>query len=319
MIGADEVFAAKDRIASYISYTPMEKFAYLSQYIDGSVFLKLECKQVLNTFKTRGAFNKILKLSLEDRKKGVITASSGNHGAAVSYAAKIAGISSVEVYVSNATPEAKREKIEKYGAQIIIAGENYDEAHAAAKNAVKSRGLVWIDSCSDEDVIAGQGTIGVEILEKNSDIDVIVVPIGGGGIITGISIGAKSVKPDVKIIGVQTEACPAMLAAIRDNVFYEEYPTEPSICEALVGGVGEIPFKMAHECIDDILLVKEENIKKAVTLLYEMEGIIAEPSAVVGVGCIMEHREYFKGKNAAVVITGGNIDEKLLEKIIIEK
>ena len=145
----------------------------------------------------------------------------------------------------------------------------------------QKKDYIWIDSSSDEKVIAGAGTIGIEIMEDQPDIDTILVPIGGGGMITGISVLAKSINPRIKIIGVQTDACPAMLAAVRDNTFYETYPTKPSVCEALVGGVGEIPFNMSKECIDDIMLVKEETIKQAVIKLIEHDKVLAEPSAAM--------------------------------------
>ena len=156
----------------------------------------------------------------------------------------------------------------------------------------------------------------MEILEENPSIDTILVPIGGGGIITGISIGAKAIKPDVQIIGLQTAACPAMVAALRDEEFYETYETEDSICDALVGGVGYIPYKMAGEYIDDIIIVEERDIAKAVKHLILEEKTIAEPAGAIGIGAIKKNPEIFKGKNLAVVVTGGNIDKELMVDLI---
>ncbi len=316
MIDYYDILSAGKRISPYIYNTPIEKSYFLSGLTGGEVFLKLECQQVMKSFKIRGALNKILGLSPKERRQGIAAASSGNHGAAVSYAASIVGIENAEVYIPDVTPIAKRQKIERYGAKLAVQGKCYDEAYAYAKKIAKEKDLVWIDSCSDEDVIAGQGTVGIEVMHEVPRLDTIIVPIGGGSIITGVAIAAKTINPSITIIGVQTEACPAMLASIRDSTFYEEYPTEASICEALVGGVGEIPYKMAKKCIDEVLLVKEDTIKKAVQLLVENEKILAEPSACVGIACLMQYRKRFKGCKAATIVTGGNIDSNLLKKLI---
>lgn len=318
MIKPVDVLQARNRIKKYIYRTPLEKSYFLSQITGSDVYLKLECLQKTKAYKVRGAFNKILSLTPEERRRGVITASSGNHGAAVSYASSLLGIDNVIIYVPEVTPAIKKEKIKRYGAELVVAGKDFDEAFALAREAGKELDMIWIDTCSDEVVIAGQGTIGLEMLEDNPAIDTILVPIGGGGMITGISIIAKSMNPDIRILGVQTEACPAMLASLRDGVLYEKYPTRPSVCEALVGGVGEIPYKMAKKCIDDILLVKESTIKEAVIQLIDHEKVLAEPSAAVGVACLMEYRERFKSRNVGVVISGGNIDLKVVKSFLNE-
>lgn len=316
MITPKDIFLAKKRIGQYIYRTPFEKSYFLSSLIDGEAFLKLECQQLVKAYKVRGAFNKIIKLLPLERQKGFMTASSGNHGASVSFAASSLGIKNAHIYVPIVTPTIKKEKIKRYGADLTVMGKDYDETHSLAKSACEEKGFIWIDSSSDEDVIAGQGTIGLEIMEEKPDIDAILVPIGGGGIITGISIAVKSINPAIKVIGVQTAACPAMLAAMRDNVFYETYHSEPSMCEALVGGVGKIPFTLSKKCIDEILLVKEDNIKRAVADLLKHDKVLAEPSAAVSAACLLEHGDRFRGMKVAAVITGGNIDFELLRVLI---
>lgn len=318
MIKPVDVILARKRIQRYIYRTPLEKSYFLSQITGGEVYLKLECHQQIKAYKVRGAFNKILSLTAEERLKGVMTASSGNHGASVSYASSLLGIDNVTVYVPEVTPAIKKEKIKRYGAELVVAGRDFDEAYVLAKEARKELDRIWIDTCSDEAVIAGQGTIGLEMLEDNPALDAILVPIGGGGMITGISIIVKSINPDIRILGVQTEACPAMLASLRDGILYEKYPSRPSVCEALVGGVGEIPYRMARKCIDDILLVKESTIKEAVIQLIDHDKVLAEPSAAVGVACLMEHRERFRGRKVGVVISGGNIDLEALKSFLNE-
>jgi len=316
LITIKDILIARKRILPYIYQTPLEKSYYLSSLIGGEVFLKLECQQLVKAYKIRGAYNKLLKLSPHERQRGITAASSGNHGASVSLAAGVLGLDNVHIYVPEVTPEIKKEKIKRYGAQLTVKGSNYDETHQLALKACEEHEYTWIDSCSDEDVIAGQGTIGLELMQELPNLEAILVPIGGGGIITGISIAVKAVNPAIKLIGVQTEACPAMLASMKDNVFYETYPTKPSICEALVGGVGEIPFKLSKQCIDEVLLVSEDNIKRAVVELIKHDKVLAEPSAAVGVACLLEHPDRFRNMRVGVVITGGNIDFALLQQLL---
>lgn len=315
MTTPNDIYAARERIKNYTYRTPFEKSYYLSDLILGEVFLKLECQQVMKAYKVRGAFNKLMSLTYEEREAGIITASSGNHGACVSYAAKVLGIDKVDVYVPRSTPEIKKAKIRRYGANLIVKGADYDAAYALAKDISRENKMTWVDSCSDPAVIAGQGTIGLEMMEQFPGMDIILVPIGGGGMITGISVLAKSINPDIKVIGVQTEACPAMLLSMKDNIFYESYPTKPSVCEALVGGVGEIPFKMSKGCIDDVLLVKEDTIKRSVLKLIAEDKVLAEPSAVVGVALLLEQGHRFQGKKVGVVISGDNIDFEFLSDL----
>lgn len=315
MITFDMILDARDRIERYIYKTPLEKSISLSND-NMNIYLKLENQQKMRTAKLRGALSKITSLSEEEREKGVVAISSGNHGSAVSYASHILGIDNIHVYVPTTTPNTKIQKIKYFGAKVKQVGKNYDEAHEIGLEEINKSGSTYIDPCSDEVVISGQGTIAIEILEENPDIDTILVPIGGGGIITGISIAAKSIKPNIKIIGLQTAACPAMVASLRDKKFYEIYPTEESICDALVGGVGYIPYIMAKETIDDIIVVEEEDIQKAVKHLLLKEKLIVEPAGSIGVGAVLKNPELFKGKNVAIVLTGGNIDEELIIKSI---
>lgn len=317
MITFEDVLSARERIRKYIYNTPLE-FSYHLSDENMKIYLKLEAQQRLKSFKIRGALSKMTKLSAEDKARGVMAVSSGNHGAGVSYAAHILGGIKAKIYVPETTPKSKLDKIKYYGAEVIQVGKNYDEAHAAAEEARKKEKLTFIDPCSDVHTISGQGSIAFEILEANPDIDTIVAPIGGGGLITGISIAAKKLKPSIKIIGVQTSACPAMAASLRDKTCYIEYPAEPSICDALVGGVGEIPYEMAGQCIDDIILVNENTIRKAITSLIERDKVIAEPAGAASVAAIMDNKERFKGKIVAAVVSGGNLDEKLMRELLLQ-
>lgn len=318
MINYDTIIDARKRIEKYIYKTPLEKSISLSNE-NTEVYLKLENQQKLRTYKIRGVLSKLTSLSKEEKDRGVGATSSGNHGAALSYASSLLGIKNATVYVPTTTPKTKVEKIKYYGVNVDQVGINYDEANKIGLDRIRESGATFIDSSSDELVISGQGTIGLEILEENPNIDTILVPIGGGGIITGISIAAKSIKPDIKIIGLQTAACPAMVASLRDNKFYGTYPAKNSICDALVGGAGYIPYKMAKDCIDDIIIVEEEDIKKAISHLLLKEKLVVEPAGAIGVGAIMKNPDLFIDRKLAIVLTGGNIDEDLLTQIIEDK
>ena len=318
MFSFDDVKKANGRISDKIYKTPLEKSIYLSDE-NTDFYFKLESLQKVKSFKIRGAFSKMTTLSEEDKKRGVVAISSGNHGIAVSYVATTLGINRVEIIVPKNTPESKIEKIKYFGGKVILMGENYDQAHILGDKYIRENHMVLIDSYyNDELIYAGQGTIALEIYQENPDIDTILVPIGGGGMISGIALAAKAINPEVKIIGIQPYACPAMKKSIEDNVFYEEYPTAPSICEALVGGIGKLAFKMAHEYIDEVVLVSEENIKKAVSHMIKKEKFVVEPSSAITVGALYENPDRYWGKNVALIMSGGNIDDKLMVDILNE-
>ena len=311
----NDILAARQRIGKYLSLTALDYSMGLSTDAT-KVYLKLENQQKQKAFKVRGALSKLSSLSTEEKDRGVIAVSSGNHGAGVSYAAWLLGIKKAKVFVPMTAPKAKVDKIRYYGAEVVQFGKNYDEAHHLAMAELQKFNMTYIDSCSDVQLIAGQGTVGLEIMEQNPDIDLILVPIGGGGLITGVSLAAKHLKPGVRIVGVQTAACPAMVRSLADNTLYEEFPSEDSICDALIGGVTEIPFKMASQCIDDILVVQEKTIRTATAWLLAKEKAVAEPSGAVGVAALMENPEYFAGHKVAVVISGGNLDTAMMSQLL---
>jgi threonine dehydratase len=315
MVTLRDVLAARGRISDLVYRTPLEVSLKLSDS-GMKVFLKLECHQTVKSFKIRGAMNKVASLSAAEKDRGIITVSSGNHGAGVSYAAKLLGGIPAKVFVPTVTPASKIEKIKYYGAEVIMTGKDYNETQKAAEGFMEREKLTYIDPCSDVEVIAGQGTIALEILEQNPAIDTIVVPVGGGGLITGIGVVIKELKPAIRVIGVQTRSCPAMIQSLQDKKWYGEFPIKPSICDALMGGVGEIPYRMAERCIDDILPVEESSIREAVLLLLENEKVVAEPSGAIGIAAVISNPAYFRGQNVAVIISGGNLDGSLLQEIV---
>ena len=298
---AQEVRDAYVRIKPYIYRTPLEESLYLSE--DGRrYFFKLECAQTVKSFKLRGALSKMTTLTEEESRRGVATISSGNHGASVSYAAQLLGLENAVVIVPETTPKAKVDKIRFYGAQALLLGKNYDEAHRLGMAYIEEHGMTYIDAYYDDPKIyGGQGTIALEILEQNPQI----------------AVYAKSVRPDIRIVGVQTEACPAMIRAFADDVFYEEYPvTGDTVCDALVGGVGKLAFDILRDYIDDIIEVKEASIRKAVKYMIKEEKFIVEGASAATVAAVMDNRDRVGGQNVALVMSGGNIDGELMVQLL---
>lgn len=311
-----EVKEAYERIKEYLPMTPLEESYYLGDE-SRRYFFKLESFQRAKSFKIRGALNKMLTLTDMEKEAGVGTISSGNHGSSVSYAASLLGIKNAIIIVPEKTPISKIEKIEYFGAKVLVIGKDYDEAHSLGMKYIEENKLTFIDAYySDYKVYGGQGTVTTEILKQNENIDTIVVPIGGGGLITGIAVAAKAIDPNIRIVGVQTEACPAMIKSYEDNVFYDTYEIKDSICDALVGGVGKLSYEMAKFYVDDFIIVSEESIAKAVSFMAKQEKYIVEAGSCTTVAAVMDYKERIGGKNIALVLSGGNIDGEMLTSIL---
>ena len=316
---AKEVYDAYDRIKQYLQDTPLYESVHLG---DGErrYFFKLECLQPVKSFKIRGALNKMLTLTEEEKSRGVATVSSGNHGTSVAYAAKMLGIERADIIIPGPAPKAKEDMIKFFGGNVMRMGHDYDSAHAEGMKYIEEKGLTYIDAYYDDyKIYGGQGTIACEILRQNPEIDTIVVPIGGGGLSTGIAVAAKEIKPEVRVIGVQTEACPAFIKAFEDKVFYDEYPVSgDTICDATVGGCGKLAYEMLPEVIDDIIEIKESTIRKATKLMIRDERYIAEGGSCMTIAAVLDHHERVGGKNIALVISGGNIDGSLMTQLLNE-
>lgn len=316
-----DILKAKKAIAAYAKQTPLIKSEYLSKLCQADIYLKLENLQPTHSFKMRGVMNKLLNLTAEEKAKGVVTASAGNHGQAVAFGAKELGFSAKIVVPTN-TPQVKVEGIKRWGAELLLFGANYPESEAKAKQLAQESGRLYISPYNDQYIIAGHGTAGIEILEQQPNIDVVVVPVGGGGLISGIGIAIKSLKPTVQVIGVQSKAVPIMYESLRAGRIVPPHRHEANtLAEGLSGGIesGSITFGIAQEFVDRVVLVREETIKKAIYLLCKEEGQVVEGSGVTGVAMLMENSEAFVGKSVALVVTGGNIDESLLKSIIAEQ
>ena len=311
-----QIKAAQKRTEQIIKKIHLEYSPFFSKLVNGDVYLKLENLQLTGSFKIRGALNKILKLKPKEKKKGVLTVSAGNHGQGIGYGAKLLGIKAIVIVPKN-TPKIKIKAIEQYGIDLKILGKDYDEAEAEARELERKTGMVYISPYNDADVIAGQGTIGLEILKENPNIDTILVPVGGGGLISGIAIAVKSINPKIKVIGAQSAASPVMYESLKAGKI-TGMKVKPSVAEGLHGGIEKesITFDLVKNYVDSMLLVSEAEIKNAIRLFFKSHHQIAEGAGVVGLAALLRYKKQFKVHKIAVVISGGNLDKKLLKKIL---
>ena len=310
-----DLYAARSRIGHIIRETPLEFSQFLSDMCGGEVWLKLENQQLNGSFKARGALNKILQLSDEERGRGIVTASSGNHAQGVGYAARMLGINATIVVPEN-TPSVKIEAIKRYGVELVIHGEEYMDAERLAREMEKEKGMTFVSPYNDLEVIAGQGTIGLEMLGVMPDLETVLVPVGGGGLISGMGCAVKGINNAVKVVGVQSVASPVMCESIKRGRIVE-MELEDSVAEALHGGIeeGSVTFDMCRKYVDDFILVQEETIVKAIAELLSQQHQIVEGAGAVGAAAIMDNPERFRGRKTGVVISGANIDEELLRQV----
>jgi len=279
------------------------------------VYLKMENLQKTGSFKIRGAFNKIVHLSQHERGRGVIASSAGNHAQGVALAATTYGIRSTIVMPKHA-PLSKVGATKSYGAEVVLHGEVYDDAYAEAKRIQEETGATFVHPFNDPLIIEGQGTIGLEILEDLPDVDAIIVPIGGGGLISGIAVAAKSIKPNVKVIGVQTKNVPSMAMALAQKKIVSVVG-QPTIADGIaVKTPGDLTFSIIQKYVDDIVTVDEDEISRAILLLMERAKVIAEGAGAVPVAALLRKISTFKAKKVVAVISGGNIDVNMLSRII---
>jgi threonine dehydratase len=319
--GPADVDEAYARLSKRLSPTPLVQSFYLGGPLSGhddgrEYYFKLESMQRAKSFKIRGALNKMLCLDEEERSRGVGTISSGNHGSSVAYAGSMLGIPAT-IIVPESCPQSKRDKIEYFGGRCLPMGADYNEAHRLGMRYLSDHGLTYVDAYYDDPLVyAGQGTIGVELLQQLPELDAIVIPIGGGGLSTGIATWVKSRNPAIRIIGVQTEACPAMAASFRDGVLYEDYPIGPTLCDATVGGVGALAYMTLEDLLDDLIIITEDEAADACAFLARQEKLIAEVASSMTVAAVLNHRERVGGSRVALIISGGNIDGEVLDQVL---
>jgi threonine dehydratase len=315
MIGLQDIQQARERIRDRIYVSPCAASETVTRMTGSRVFFKLENLQVTGSFKERGALNKLATLSADERRRGVITASAGNHGMAVAFHTQRLGIKATVVMPTQA-PLIKVTQVRGYGAEARLFGADYDAAFAEAEKIARERNLVYIHPFDDELIVAGQGTVGLELHDQNPDLDAVVVPVGGGGLIAGIGLVMKELNPKIRVIGVQCEQVPSMRAAL-ENGRPVQVPPARTIADGIsVRAVGAIPFEIARRYLDEIVTVSEGEIAQAVLQLLEIEKTVAEGAAAVGLAALVHKRISLPGKNVALVISGGNIDMNLVSRII---
>jgi threonine dehydratase len=313
-IGLAEIEAAAGVLAGQVVRTPCLRSARLSEVLGAEITLKLETLQHSSSFKDRGALAKLASLSAAERARGVIAMSAGNHAQGVAYHATRLGIPAT-VVMPRLTPFVKVEKTSQFGARVLLEGDSVDEAADFAQRLAAERDLVFIHPYDDPAIIAGQGTIGLEVLADVPDLEVLVVPIGGGGLIAGVATAAKALKPEIEIVGVQASACPSMH---RMRAGLPEAPLRPSIAEGIaVKRPGRLTLPIVRALVGDILLVEEEAIEEAIHALLEVENLVVEGAGAAGLAALMPYRERYVGRRVGLILCGGNIDLRLLSVVIL--
>jgi threonine dehydratase len=310
----DDIRAAAARIDGAVLRTPMMISRTLSEIIGAEVWLKFENLQFTAAYKERGALNKLLQLTDEERARGVIAASAGNHAQAVAYHAKRLGIPAT-IVMPSATPTMKVTQTEGHGATVVLYGAMFDDAYARARELAMENGYVFVHPFDDPQIIAGAGTVGVELLEDAPDLDTIVIPIGGGGLMSGVSIAARSLKPDVELIGVEAELYPSMKCAIEGCHL-------PLGGDTLAEGIavkqpGELTSRILKDLANEVMLVSELDLERAVAMLVGIEKTVVEGAGAAGLAALLANKARFAGKKVATVLCGGNIDTHLLANVLV--
>jgi len=315
MVTIGDVYAARRRMGRWVRRTPFEHSPLLSGLTGGEVWLKLENRQLTGSFKIRGASNKIALLSKEEMRCGVVAASSGNHAQGVAYAARELGVKAAIVVPGN-TPKVKRDAIKALGADLTVHGEEYMEAERLAQKMSREEGMPFLSPYNDADLIAGQGTVGLEMIEDGPEMDAVLVPVSGGGLISGIATAMKGASK-AEVIGIQTEASPVMHACIEAGKIID-IPMYDTVAEGLHGGIeqGSVTFPICQKLVDDWVDVKESTIVEALRLMLLRHHEVIEGSGAVGIAALMEDTQRWKGKRVGVVISGGNIDDSLLRRLL---
>jgi threonine dehydratase len=311
-----DLYLARQRISPLARRTSLVNSPLLSEHVGASVYLKLENLQKTGSFKIRGAANKMLTLTGDEKARGVMAISSGNHGRAVSYVARQLGIRPL-ICVPEGTPKNKVNGIRSLGGEMVFSGDTYDEAEDTAFRMEKERGLTMVNPYDDPFTIAGQGTIGLELLEDLPEVDTVLVPVGGGGLISGIARALKAASKLIRVVAVSMDRAPVMYHSLRAGAPIR-MQQEESLADALVGGIGldnKYTFRMVQECVDDFILVSDEEIAEAMLFALEKHHLVVEGSGAVGIAALLHGKVKEPGSRIAVVISGGNVDTPLLLKI----
>ena len=308
-----QIEAAAERLAGQIERTPCRHSKTLSKITGAEVWVKFENLQFTAAYKERGALNKLLLLTDEQRRRGVIAASAGNHSQGLAYHAQRLGVP-VTIVMPKATPFVKVQQTRDFGAEVVIDGEGYDEAQALAMRLCDERELTFVHPFNDIDVMAGQGTIALEMLQDAPDLEILPVPIGGGGLISGVATAAKHIKPDIRILGCEPASFPSFTARMRGMNTPNAGQT---IAEGIaVRSVGDLTYAIARPLIEDVLLIEEPFFERGVALYCNIEKTVAEGAGAASLAALLAYPSRFKGKKVGLILTGGNIDTRLLSSVL---
>jgi threonine dehydratase len=315
MLTLHDVLQAKKRMEKTIHKTPLDYSHTFSKMSGNDVYMKLENLQKTGSFKVRGSFNKIMSLSKEERERGVIAASAGNHAQGVAYSSSMIGIPCTIVMPKGA-PLSKIEATKGYGAEVILHGDIFDESLEYALDLQRKRGATFVHPFDDAAVIAGQGTIALEILEQLPDVDAVLCPVGGGGLLAGVAFTMKEHNPSIKVYGVESSACPGMTAALRNNK-----PIVIQASDTIADGIavkkpGELTYQYIQRYVDDVICVDEAEISRTMLYLLERNKLLVEGSAACSLAAVLYDKLPFKGKKVVSVLSGGNVDVTLISRII---
>jgi threonine dehydratase len=313
-VSLKSITQAAETLKGAIIRTPITHSITLSKITGAEIYVKFENLQFTASFKERGALNKLSNLSEAQKKSGVIAASAGNHAQGVAFHASKLGIPATICMPKN-TPFVKITQTEEHGAKVIVTGESFDDTAKYAEEASIRDNITLVHPFDDEDIISGQGTIGLEILEDIPNLDIILVPVGGGGLISGIAVAAKAINPKIKIIGVQAERFPSLHRALNNYDFKDQ---GSSLAEGIsVKNIGEKTLEISNELVDDILLVNEADIEGAICLMMNIEKTIPEGAGATPLAAVLKYPALFKDQKTALILSGGNIDTRLLASILM--
>lgn len=314
-LSIDDIRAAAARLKGHIERTPMRHSRTLSEITGAEVWVKFENLQFTAAYKERGALNKLLQLTEAERKRGVIAASAGNHSQGLAYHAARLGIP-VTIVMPSGTPFVKVQQTRAFGAEVVIDGDGYDEASAYARRLCDERDLVFVHPFNDLDVMAGQGTVALEMFEDMPDLEILPVPIGGGGLISGVATAAKHVQPNVRIIGLEPAMYPSFTAKMR-GVSAANNIGGSTIAEGIaVKQVGDVSYAVARPLLDEVLLIEEPFFERAVALYCNVEKTVAEGAGAASLAGLLAYPDRFRGKKCGLILTGGNIDTRLLASVL---
>lgn len=309
-----DVQTAAAALSDALEHTPTRKSRTLSNIAGCDVWLKFENMQFTASFKERGALNKLLSLTAAERMRGVIAMSAGNHAQGVAYHAGRLGIPAT-IVMPETTPFGKIKHTQDFGAHVVLEGAGLAEATAKALTLAKEQNLVFVHPFDDAHVIAGQGTLALEMLADAPDLDALVIPVGGGGLISGVAVAAKAIKPDIEIYGVQTEAFPSMYGAMTGK---PQTYAKQTVAEGIaVREPGKLTQTIVRDLVKEVLLVGEDDIEQAIASMLEIEKTVVEGAGAAGFAAVMSHRDLFAGKKVGLVLSGGNIDMRMLSNVIL--